>query len=67
MIPMDEIGDLLALFLDEFSWRLSLYQAQNLYHEILTRHRPSTLVPEQKEVLRGLGRRLRFSETMLKF
>ena len=64
---MDEIGDLLALFLDEFSWRLSLYQAQNLYHEILTRHRPSAASPELKDALYRLGSRLRFSETMLKF
>ena len=64
---MDEIGDLLTLFLDEFSWRLSLYQAQNLYHEILTRHRPPAASPELKEALYRLGLRLRFSETMLKF
>ena len=57
----------LDLFMDEHQWRLSLYQAQNLYYEILKTHRDSFfLSPELKEALYGLGRRLKFSDSLLK-
>ncbi|MDO4786513.1 MAG: DUF3536 domain-containing protein [Fretibacterium sp.] len=62
---IDGICGLLALFIDEHQWRLSLYQAQNLYYETLKRHRTS-LDPRARDALHRLGRRLRFSETMLR-
>ena len=57
---------MLALFVDEHQWRLSLYRAQNLFFEVLEAHRKSDLPSEAREALRRLGRRLRFSEAMLK-
>ncbi len=61
------ICGLLDLFLDEHPWRLSLYRAQNLYHALLTAPRQSAPSPELKDALHRLGRRLRFSEGMMKF
>ena len=62
----DGVCAMLALFLDEHQWRLSLYRAQNLFFEVLEAHRKSDLPSEAQEALRRLGRRLRFSEAMLK-
>ena len=61
----DGICAMLALFVDEHQWHLSLYQAQNLYFEVLESHRKSALPPETRDALHRLGRRLRFSEAML--
>ena len=61
----DGICAMLALFVDEHQWHLSLYQAQNLYFEVLESHRKSALPPEARDALHRLGRRLRFSEAML--
>jgi len=62
----DGICAMLALFVDEHQWHLSLYQAQNLYFEVLEAHRKSALPPKAWDALHRLGRRLRFSEAMLR-
>ena len=35
MKTIEDLNDLIALFTEKFEWHLSLYEAQNLYYELL--------------------------------
>ncbi|MBQ9564056.1 MAG: hypothetical protein IJU98_00580, partial [Synergistaceae bacterium] len=61
------IYDLISLFTDKFDWALGLYEAQNLYYELLKRYRRGLRsAPEKiREPMYRLGRVLRFSDEML--
>ena len=57
-----DLNELIKLFTEEFSWHLSLYDAQNLYYELLKQYSPDLKnIPD----LYQLGRALRFSDEFL--
>ena len=60
--------DLVRTFQEGFQWRLSLYDAQNLYHEMLRRWRTELCAApaDLGEAIFALGRQLQFSEEFLK-
>ncbi|MDR1874823.1 MAG: DUF3536 domain-containing protein [Synergistaceae bacterium] len=64
---MDRICDTLTLFLDDFRWHLSLYEAQNLYHVTQKRHLDELKNSPRsvRAAFRKLGKRLKFSEEAL--
>ncbi|MDR1621039.1 MAG: DUF3536 domain-containing protein [Synergistaceae bacterium] len=64
---MERICGVLTPFLDEFKWRVSLYDAQNLYHSTQNKcHRQiAQSSPEIRAAFRKLGKRLRFSQEAL--
>ena len=65
---IQHITSLISLFADEFKWRLSLYEAQNLYYALLRtrRHELRAAGPELRSALLRLGQTLQFSEALLK-
>ena len=64
---MERVCEVLALFLDEFKWHISLYEAQNLCYVTWNRlRREQPRGPELREAFRKLGRTLRFSDEILK-
>ncbi|MDR1979176.1 MAG: DUF3536 domain-containing protein [Synergistaceae bacterium] len=63
---MERVCDVLTPFLDEFKWRVSLYEAQNLYYAtqsdfLRLGHAP----PQVRDAFHKLGKRLRFSQEAL--
>ncbi|MBQ7562160.1 MAG: DUF3536 domain-containing protein [Synergistaceae bacterium] len=66
---LEDLNGLIKLFSEKFDWHLSLYDAQNLYYELLKQQRP--IIKTQPEPLRNalyeLGRSLRFSDEFLKY
>ena len=56
------LNDLIRLFTEEFFWHLSLYDAQNLYYELLKQYKPDL---KELPALHELGRALRFSDEFL--
>ena len=59
--------DMVRMFQEGFQWRLSLYDAQNLYYEMLRRWRGELCAaPALREAVFALGRQLQFSEEFLK-
>jgi hypothetical protein len=65
---IERICDVLRPFQDEFKWRLSLYEAQNLYYatELEMRTQAKPVSPEVYAAFRKLGKVLRFSDEALK-
>ena len=65
---LEDLNGLIKLFSEKFNWHLSLYDAQNLYYELLKQQNP--ILKTQPEPLRKalyeLGRSLRFSDEFLK-
>ncbi len=67
---IDALNDLMTLFSGKFQWHLSLYEAQNLYYELLKKNDAKKLKQEPEKLrnaLYKLGRALKFSDEMLKF
>ncbi|MDR3230054.1 MAG: DUF3536 domain-containing protein [Synergistaceae bacterium] len=64
---LERVCDVLTLFMDEFKWRISLYEAQNLYHATQRKYREETgKIPSHiRASFRKLGERLKFSEEVL--
>lgn len=64
---MERVCAVLTPFLDEFKWRVPLYEAQNLYHSIQSKFRQQMAQssPQTRVAFRKLGRRLRFSQEAL--
>ncbi|MDR1730520.1 MAG: DUF3536 domain-containing protein [Synergistaceae bacterium] len=64
---IDRIIDVLTLFMDEFNWHLSLYEAQNLYYATQRIHGEALLNQSRalRASFRNLGKRLKFSEEAL--
>jgi alpha-amylase/alpha-mannosidase (GH57 family) len=64
---MERVCAVLTPFLDEFKWRLSLYEAQNLYHATQDKFHRQTAPPSSPVLtaFRKLGKRLRFSQEAL--
>ena len=68
MTAIENLNELIKLFSENFEWHLSLYESQNLYHELLKKygsemkHEPERL----RNALYELGHALKFSDEMLK-
>jgi hypothetical protein len=64
---MERICAVLTPFLDEFKWRVSLYEAQNLYHSTQSKFHQQLAQssPQTRAAFRKLGERLRFAEEAL--
>ena len=64
---LEDLNGLIKLFNEKFDWHLSLYDAQNLYYELLKQQKPIIKTqPEQlRKALYELGRSLRFSDEIL--
>lgn len=56
------LNELIGLFSENFSWHLSLYDAQNLYYELLKEYKPDL---KNIPALYELGRLLKFSDELL--
>ncbi|MBR2208090.1 MAG: DUF3536 domain-containing protein [Synergistaceae bacterium] len=67
MQAIEDLNDLIALFSEKFEWHLSLYDSQNLYHELIKRYGKKLKDEPQKlrEALRKLGHALKFSDELL--
>ena len=64
---LENLNDLISLFNEEFDWHMSLYDAQNLYYELLRQYGDTlALEPENlREALHKLGHSLKFSDELL--
>ena len=64
---LENLNDLIVLFNEEFDWHLSLYDAQNLYYELLRQYDGMlALEPENlRTALHKLGHALKFSDEIL--
>ena len=64
---MERVCSLLTPFIDEFKWRVPLYDAQNLYHSTQNKFRQQIAQsPSQtRAAFQKLGKRLRFSQEAL--
>jgi hypothetical protein len=64
---MERICGVLTPFLDEFKWRVSLYDAQNLYYSTQSKFRRQIAQssPQVRAAFHKLGKRLRFSQEAL--
>ncbi|GHS96603.1 glycoside hydrolase [Synergistales bacterium] len=60
---MSRVSDILELFINDFKWRLSLYEAQNIYNAALkeNRHSITNFTSEMRDAFVALGRVLRFA------
>ena len=67
MQAIEDLNDLIALFSEKFEWHLSLYDSQNLYHELIKHYGKKLKDEPQKlrEALRKLGHALKFSDELL--
>ena len=61
------LNGLISLFNEEFDWHMILYDAQNLYYELLRQYGDMlALEPEKlREALHKLGHSLKFSDELL--
>ncbi|GHV46763.1 hypothetical protein FACS1894204_09010 [Synergistales bacterium] len=61
---MSRVRDMLELFINDFKWHLSLYEAQNIYSSTLNKNRQNiaNTAPEIRDAFVSLGHVLRFAE-----
>ena len=67
MQAVEDLNELVKLFTEKFEWHLSLYDSQNLYHELLKKYGDDLRnEPERmRSALYELGHALKFSDEML--
>ena len=64
---IENLNALMKLFDDKFAWKLSLYDAQNLYYELLKIYGDMLSIESEKmrKALYELGHSLKFSDEIL--
>ncbi len=64
---LENLNELVGLFTEKFEWHLSLYEAQNLYHELLKKYGDTLRnEPERlRNALYVLGHELKFADEIL--
>ena len=65
---IETLNELMRLFDEKFAWKLNLYDAQNLYYELLKQYGDMlSIEPEEmRKALYELGHELKFSDEILK-
>ena len=64
---VENLNALMKLFNEKFSWNLKLYDAQNLYYELLKLYGDMLAIEsdKMKKALYELGHELKFSDEIL--